>query len=361
MSKTSPQIAVLESFPHRTSVEVQSREISRLLQDQPLFGGKPPELVRVSHSTHSALLEYRNPASESEPPLLVKYIMVSSRPEIAAETVRREFTALETARKMAGTDFNASIPEPLLALPEAGLIVTRKLNGVGLNHILWRNATWPQARLRTRELREIAFATGEWLGKFHRATRQADLRLNAAAFEREMQQQLERCQKMGFTASAARNIFETVSRCLRRVGDVSLPAASRHGDFTPRNILLDGRQLRVLDFENFVNADFVYEDVGKFVAYVSLLHGRPGYSRSALTAFAQDFLQGYGTPLEQRMVQLFAMKAATRMMAHRGIRRIVLLFPFDWLYVRNFFRLCADTEAKFQPERSAQTAQVTNP
>jgi Ser/Thr protein kinase RdoA (MazF antagonist) len=153
-------------------------------------------------------------------------------------------------------------------------------------------------------------------------------------------------------------VFQVASRCFRRSEGLPLPAASRHGDFTPRNILLDGRKIRVLDFENFVASDTVYEDVGKFVAYVALLRGRPGYSGTALTVFAEAFLKGYGRALDPSVVQLFALKAATRMMAHRGTRRIALLF--DRLYVRNFFQLCANTEAEFQPTSFSVSAQVAN-
>ena len=347
MSKIPDEAADLRAFPHRTTVAAKGREISRLLEDQPLFAGKRLELVRITHSTHSAFLEYRDPASGSDsPPLLVKYIMVSSGPQQAAETVCREFTALQTARTLAGTDFTESIPNPLLALPEAGLMVTQKLGGIALNHVLRRNANWMAPFYSTR-VRAIAYDVGLWLGRFHNATRQPDARLDATAFECEILQQVERCKRRGLSPAATQEVIRIASKCSRMIEGRPLPTASRHGDFTPRNILLDGQQIRILDFENFAKSDTVYEDVGKFLAYLALLRGRPAYSTYALTSVRQFFLAGYGNSLDRNIVDLFVIKAATLMMANRGIRRVSSFLPFDYLYVRQFLRLCARTDAGF--------------
>jgi Phosphotransferase enzyme family len=353
MVETSDEVVELGTFPHRTTVAAKGREISRLLENQPLFAGKPVELVRITHSTHSALLEYKNPDNGSDTPLLVKYIMISSGAQKAADTVRREFTALETARSLAGTDFSESIPNPLLVLPEAGLMVTKKLGGVALSYVLRRNANWMFAPFRTGRLREIAYNVGLWLVRFHQATRQPDIPLDAGAFESEILQQLEGCKRKGLSIAAAQEVFRVASRCSRRIEGRPLPAACRHGDFTARNILLDGQQIRILDFENFAKSDTAYEDVGKFLAYVALLQGKPGYSRGALTAVRKSFLHGYGDSLENHIIDLFAMKAATRMMAHRGMGRVSSLWPVDSLYVRQYMKVCASTDAGFNRLHSA--------
>jgi hypothetical protein len=347
MFETSGETVGLGAFPHRTAVAAKGREISRLLETQPLFAGKPLELIRITHSTHSALLEYKNPANGSDSSLLVKYIMISSGPRQAAEIVRHEFTALQTARRLAGADLGDSIPSPLLALPEAGLMVTKKLGGIVLSRVLQRSANWISAPFCTSRMCEISSNVGLWLSRFHQATQQPDIPLDAAAFEREIIEQLEGCKRKGLSTAMAQEVFRIASTCSRRIEGRPLPAASRHGDFTPRNILLDGQQIRILDFENFAKSDTAYEDVGKFVAYLALLQGRPGYSGSALTSVTQSFLEGYGGSLDNHLVGLFAMKAATRMIAYRGTRRISWLFPFDYLHVRKFLRLCASTNAGF--------------
>jgi hypothetical protein len=335
----------LGAFPNRTAFAAKGREISRLLETHPLFAGKSLELIRITHSTHSALLEYKNPANASDSPLLVKYIMLSSGPQHAAEIVLHEFTALQTARRLAGADFGESIPNPILALPEAGLMVTKKLGGIVLSRVLRQSVNWISAPFCTSGMCEIFSKVGLWLSRFHQATQQPDIPLDAAAFEREIIEQLEGCKRKGLSTAEAQEVFRIASSCSRRIEGRPLAAASRHGDFTPRNILLDGQQIRILDFENFAKSDTAYEDVGKFVAYLALLKSRPGYSESALTSVTQSFLEGYGGSLDNNLVGLFAMKAATRMMAYRGTRRISSLFPLDYLHVRKFLILCASIDA----------------
>jgi Ser/Thr protein kinase RdoA (MazF antagonist) len=119
----------------------------------------------------------------------------------------------------------------------------------------------------------------------------------------------------------------------------SLSAAARHGDFTPRNILISGKHIGVIDFENFLERDTIYEDVGKFVAFLGLLKGRPGYSHAAINSVIQSFLEGYDLSGDRKLVDLFALKAAVRIFSHRGMGRVVKSLGLDNLYVQQFIRL----------------------
>jgi Ser/Thr protein kinase RdoA (MazF antagonist) len=140
-------------------------------------------------------------------------------------------------------------------------------------------------------------------------------------------------------ATAAQEIFRAASRTSGLVDGKPLRAAARHGDFTARNILIDGERIGVVDFENFVERDTIYEDLGKFAAYLALLQGRPGYSRAAMSAAARCFLSGYGSSVDGKLVGLFALKAAVRMFAYRGKGRMANFFGFDYLYTKQLIRL----------------------
>jgi hypothetical protein len=88
----------------------------------------------------------------------------------------------------------------------------------------------------------------------------------------------------------------------------------------------------------------MYEDLGKFVAHLALLQGRPGYSRAAINAAAQCFLSGYGSSDDGKLVGLFAIKAAVRMFAYRGTRRMANFLGFDYLYTKQLIRLGAGAD-----------------
>jgi Sec-independent protein translocase protein TatA len=355
MPNTSDGTKGSHDVAQRATAAVEGRAVNRLLQSQALFEGLPLELVRITQSTHSAFLEYKSPSKDFNAPLLVKYIMLSSGPQKAAECVSREFKAIETVRRLVGNDLGESIPNPLLVLPDAGLMVTKKLEGIAVSRVLQRDARWIFARFRTGKLREIGHNIGLWLGQFHQATRQPDIPLDAEAFEREVRQQLEGCMRKGLRAASAQGVLRVAAKGSQQAAGRLLPAACRHGDFTVRNLLLDGQQIRVLDFESFAEHDTVYEDLGKFVAYLTLLRGRPGYSRKTLDSFQQSFLEGYGFSIDPQLVGLFTLKAATRMMAHRGTRRISSFLGLDTLYSRQFLRLCANTEMDLNGQGSQPT------
>lgn len=344
---TSPHEVAREGAPlHRDRAEKKAVEVTCLLERHAFFAGHRLELLRVTHSTHSIFMEYKDPITGPETHLLVKQVITSSDSQYAAAaSVQREFTALKMVRAQLGEEFGRSIPYPLLAIPEAGLMVTRRLRGTLVSQVLQRQANLAVALLSINRICRMAHNIGLWLRRFHQATRQPDILLSASAFEREMSLQLDRCKDRGLEARAADAMLEAASNSIRPMEALALPAAARHGDFTIRNILLDDEQIRVFDFENFAESDTVYEDVGKFVAYITLLRGRPGYSRRALGSVRELFLKGYGGTLQSNLVDLFAMKAATRMLAHRGMNRAWLVAFVDRLYVRNFLSLYREKTA----------------
>jgi hypothetical protein len=92
----------------------------------------------------------------------------------------------------------------------------------------------------------------------------------------------------------------------------------------------------VVDFENFVREDFIYEDVAKFLAFLSLLKGRLFYSRRAVDAVMRSFLQGYGATGRDSILELFQLKAEVRIFAHHGETGLASAMGLDHLYFRQF-------------------------
>jgi hypothetical protein len=286
-----------------------------------------------TQTTHSKATHYQSQSSGGHAPIVVKHTNAAT-PEKAAESVSREFAALETAWKLTGEALEGSLPKPLMVLPQHGLLVTEMLPGVPLSQTLRRSINYLAAPFRTADACQIARKIGVWLRRFHQATRQPALAHDTQAFEQEVRQQLEGCVKRRLNTAAAEEMFRIAARGSQLLAGKLMDSAGRHGDFTPRNILVSGERIGVIDFENFAERDTTYEDVGKFVAFLALLKGRPGYSRTAIDSVIDNFLEGYGSG-ERMLVDLFALKAAVRIFAHRGGRRTLV----DRFYVKQFVQL----------------------
>jgi hypothetical protein len=327
----NPQVSI------RVSPKLSTKEVEQLLRGQALFCGWELQYVGRIQATHSEIFHYQGRSKAGEEDLAVKHIVASSNP---AGTVNREFQAVQRIWALAGGRVEG-LQKPWMVLPEAGLMVTSKVSGIALSQVLMRQTNRLMARFRGTNVSEISRNVGAWLRRFHEATRQRDLPHDAKAFDGELTSQLESCVRKGLGSAAAQELFRSASKASALIDGKLLPAAARHGDFTARNVLVEGDKIGVVDFENFVERDTIYEDVGKFVAYLALLQGRPSYSRAAVKTAAQSFLNGYGTFLDINLVNLFAIKAGVRMFAFRGKRPVANLLGFDYLYKRQLIRLGA--------------------
>jgi hypothetical protein len=312
-------------------------EIDRLLGDHPMFDGNSLERAGQTQGTHSRTTRYQDRRGGSNTSIVVKHTSLS-KPEKAAESVAREFAALERAWKLVGEAREGSLPKPLLMLPEHGLLVTEMLPGIPWSRVLRWSINYLAAPFRTGDVCEVASKIGVWLRRFHHATHQPALAHDTKAFEQEVTLQLETCMRRRLSSAAAGEIARIATRSSRLFAGQLLDAASRHGDFTPRNILFSPERICVIDFENFAERDTIYQDVGKFVAFLALLKGRPGYSKTAIDSVIRSFLEGYG-PADRTLVDLFALKAAVRMFAHRGAVRTARPRVLDRFYIEQLINL----------------------
>jgi hypothetical protein len=323
----------------RISATVSADDVDQILEDHELFQGWDLERAGKTRGTHSDTTKYK---SGGHIPIVVKHTSAAT-PEKAAESVTREFAALETVWKLCGQDdLRASLPRPLIVLPEHGLLVTEMLPGVPLSRVLRGSINYLVAPFRIGNMRELARRIGDWLSQFHHATRQPALLHDPQSFELDVAQQLEGCRRRNLSAANVDEIFGVASKGSRSIAGRLLPAAARHGDFTPRNVLISSDHIAVMDFENFLERDTIYEDLGKFVAFLTLLKGRPGYSRTAITSLVGSFLDGYGASADRGLVDLFALKAAVRIFAHRGSRRVAKSLRFDTFYTMQLVQLGRD-------------------
>jgi Phosphotransferase enzyme family len=280
----------------------------------------------------------------------VKRIDSSCTPEKAAEAVNREFAAIASIRTTLGPALRDTLPEPFLVLPEAGVLVLQELPGVALDRLLRQKANRVAAPWHRAEICRIAQRVGNWLGQFHEATRQNPVEHDAAAFEARLSLQIEACAKCGLDFASAEELSRIAAPANRALHGTPLPAAARHGDFTVRNILIDGDRVAVVDFESFAERDTIYEDLSAFVTYMALLKSQPLYSSSALEAASAGFLRGYGGSLSSEVLNLYVLKAGITALAEGGpAKGMRHMLRFESLYTRQLLRLGSEPPARTVP------------
>jgi hypothetical protein len=229
--------------------QLSAKEIDLLLKGQALFQGWELQRVGRVQGTHSEILHYRGRSKTGDEEFSVKHIVTSSNP---APTVTREFQAVQRVWALAGERIDG-LQKPWMAIPEAGLMITSNVSGTAFNQVLKRHANLLTARLCGANVSGIARQAGAWLRQFHEVTQQGNLPHDAMAFDHELTSLLEGCVRRGLESSAAGSIFRSVSKASALIDGKPLPAAGRHGDFTARNILVDGGKIGVVDFENLQN------------------------------------------------------------------------------------------------------------
>ncbi len=96
------------------------------------------------------------------------------------------------------------------------------------------------------------------------------------------------------------------------------PALLSHGDFTPSQLLLDGRRIGIVDFDDLRRAEPAY-DLGRFVAYLdAALPLSDGDRGDALTArLLASYRTLSGGPVSVERVDLYAVTSLVQMAAHR--------------------------------------------
>jgi hypothetical protein len=264
------------------SLAVREEKLDQQLREHPSLANWRLDPVHRIHARNSELLEYRIGNEPTAPTILVKHILRSRSPAVAKETVTREFAALESVRRRFNGPFLDTVPAPIALLADVQAMVRTKLPGLSLNRILQREANAVCGPLWRRRIGKTAYLVGAWLRRFHEGTRKPALLHNHQVLTDELTKQLQQCKSRGFDVDLLEHVLKSATLVSKRLEGQNVPAAARHGDFIPENILLDRNSVCVVDFQNFGECDVIYKDVSTFVTYVTVMAARPYYDRSAL-------------------------------------------------------------------------------
>jgi hypothetical protein len=225
-----------------------------------------------------------------------------------------EFGNLTRARSMLQEEFTRGVPEPLLVLPALGILVTRRVPGTPLTQFFKKHGNRFCGPFRSAAVADKARLAGTWLKGFQEATQAEPIVFNRYSFLAEVEQRLLRLEQKGFEPKLAREILDKVSLQSTRFQGRLTPAAARHGDFIPQNILIQDDRVGIVDFEAFAERQSVYYDPSMFLAYLLLLRTRAPYHPGSLDRARLAFLFAFcgRGGIDQDLFSIYSLQSAIR-------------------------------------------------
>lgn len=252
---------------------------------------------------------------------VAKCARVASEPVL--ESLRTEYAALQDLNRKAGVALAGSIPRPILFQAEQGILRMSGVPGTSLAQVLHRRANVVLGVLNLRQMREYGTELGRWLQRFHGATASQAQPHNHIEFMKQLDATLVRSSHW-LGESTLQTLRQRAQASSISLDGVGLNMAAAHGDFNPQNILVDGKQVGVVDFAAYRTSAPIYCDLSTFVAYVALLASKRRYYAAALRVLLQHFLHAYGEGWEPRVLGMFVLNATlviTKDGPHRELSR----------------------------------------
>jgi hypothetical protein len=185
--------------------------------------------------------------------------------------------------------------EPIAIVPDALAIVMRESRGVNLRDLIAKKARLYPRSETLEKLREQLYRCGEWLRLFQGITGgAAGEMLMLPDLVADIDHRLRKLQARGFLDPAVRSaVLAYVENQASLVKQAELGLSGVHADFSPSNVLVDGRQVTVLDFTMY-RLGSIYHDVTYFHRYLENFLLKPTFRPESIAALQKAFLQGYG-------------------------------------------------------------------
>jgi len=147
-------------------------------------------------------------------------------------------------RKFTGTVMAGTIPRLVAFFGDHDTLVTDYRAGArNFGASLLRAAVLGTEVSTQGPLLALARALGEWLGRFHATTHEGEVL--GSGLIKELNMRIDELHSIGFAPSSG--LRAALRSGLDRLGPV--PAVLSHGDFAPRNVLMTGSGVHVVDWE----------------------------------------------------------------------------------------------------------------
>jgi|GEM_PF-1216033 len=228
-----------------------------------------------------------------------------------------EFKALAGTGEHLDQALRQTVPKPLALTHHKGMAVLLETHAAGRSlYVAMRGSWFPRLRAGAH----FRAARG-WLVSFQRATTSASVTLNDEIAARHVLAPLARFRRDCEPSAVEQRMLEHTLSLARELRDQSLPLVARQGDFWPRNLVVDGERICVVDWERFEPRSLPFSDLFMFpIAYGLSYPWKPGrwarpadafhatcIGRSSLSGLVRAYLREYCAEmgLSPRLLELF--------------------------------------------------------
>ncbi len=208
------------------------------------------------------------------------------------------------------------VPRPLGDFTGLGAVVSTKIDGLPLQSIILKTALLPDFSSGNDGALELtARRAGNWLRRFHTATADPPVELDAEGLLAEMEKLCGRAKKNGLPDESIQAILDNARSVLNQQKQ-PLPSSALLNDFVPLNVLVTESGTGFCEFAAVTRSGNSLVDAAVFLGAVEALEKYPFCDRS-ITALVQDaFLDAYGvSSQEQQLLTVLKMKVLLQMFA----------------------------------------------
>lgn len=305
---------------HMLLPELEKKIRKILLQIYPeLRAVKKPFMLKQLHSYshgHDSLV-YAVSVNGMDKRFVLKQHNPKHDSDRAKLCAKREYEVLiNLAQELPQHSQRSGVPQVVAFFHENHAILMTECPGESFAHML----RWTRLRHVWTKHRLLCGATscGEWLGVFHRASRQSKVKSAdvQGEIERMFGNDLQTCGRLGLNYRILTRASDYFTERCQEIFRKTAEYTGHHGDFGPHNIFLSAEGATAIDFEGF-RIGLPGEDLADFLVLLNLL---PFYHASASlrSNLRRAFLDGYSRqqPLQIELLSVFELQALVKRMAH---------------------------------------------
>jgi hypothetical protein len=234
-----------------------------------------------------------------------------------AHRISWEHQTLQRLRLEASNQFGSKLPRAVRFTEIGGvsLLLETFLEGRSIYYEM-RNSLFPQ-RLVSQHLKKAL----DWLIQFQTETLRRKERLSSSLRRSIIDENLRQVENEFGLAVDEQKMIAHARQLAVKLDGVELPVVARHGDFWPRNLVLEEERAGVVDWEHFQREDLPFEDLFLFPTSYGLVFpwrvarwGKPAEAFRAtflertwmsdlVRSYFQDYCRSWDLP--QELLELF--------------------------------------------------------
>jgi hypothetical protein len=165
------------------------------------------------------------------------------------------------------------VPRPLDYYPDLEALLLEEVSGRPFRK--WFLKQNSRRRQHTQDLRWAIADCGLWLKTFHALTHGAQRSFDCLPFVEDIQKDLGKLADYGFTVDLISKAVMAVQG-LKAIGEIQLPLAACHHDFTPGHVFISPNGVSVIDIHG-TPGEFIYKDLAYWLGSTATINAFPFY------------------------------------------------------------------------------------